>query len=1098
MANYELVFPALVQHVKLNDKPHFRLRPLFVPFPQVTHQRYQSAISQLKKEVQHSFKYFKLDRNLAPQLQWFMLRPGITTERMSLEFKLGKYLIDGTFTVFRFTLNGLNISFLPDIDNTLLIEKGTTAADRREQVAKAIKAYLKTEREEMEDDFDPRQYYSGQKDFLTDISVKIQINHRENKFEVDKDDNLFAHLFMPQEFDGAYEIQRVAYDLTEKYPDELNRAYLREEAAEQIRQLIFSGVNTPLVILGKEGVGRHTLLHEVAYRHVRERSGADKTYGSMWLLDPTRVIAGMSIVGMWQKRFEAIIQHLMKPAGKGATSHILIVDNPVALLRIGTSANNHLTLSDVLKPYLEQRRLQLIIIANTQEWGVFQEKDRSLAELFQVHRVLEPDIPQATNMILEQRKQLEDRHQVTISISAVQQLLDIQRNYLSQKALPGAITRYLEQLAVKYREGQIDAYQVRNDFQTSSGLQAHIFDNAYTFDADEVRKVIRGALIGQDSAVEALAQVVHLYKAKLNNPERPVSSLLFIGPTGVGKTQAAKVLADYLLGGEKHLLRFDMNEYVDYGAAQRLIGDYYNPDGQLTGKVRYQPFSIILFDEIEKAHPNIRDLLLQVLDDGRLTDSMGRTVDFTNSIIIMTSNLGADAIGRDLQLGKSDASEADIYQREMKKHFRPEFINRIDKTVVFRKLGRPEIRGIARLQIRTLLKRDGFIRRTTILNIQKEALQWVADRGYDARMGGRALKRQIEQDLTYLSAQQLLHVQHEGPIILNISLEDDQLRPDIKPLEFAQPQPVSFMQRIPEDQQGGPFYRKLGRQIDQLRDEISQYEAGLPDDFEKDWRYYQFKTQLDVIKQDISTIRIAYSDRYYREALGTPLRLKHTAVSPWREDEKSSSDIGGIKAKLFQEAALKELSDAYRFAPNKFDNLQSEFIDKYLNVALLRIFGDAFLEDRYEVCTLTIQSLIVDQGKAETEYLLTLYQNLFEHLDLPWQEDKKNGSITVEGYGMSDLISSETGIHLFYVAHRNPLPIRVQLHTLALNQPEEGRPSGKNVRPDHTYTVVRIYDGNKSMTDLRSRFTNAVSMTPQEFKLLLYAGLPEEQRPGLL
>ena len=1096
MAHYELVFPALVQHIKLNGKPHFRLRPLFVPYPQVTHQRYQSAISQLKKEVQHSFKYFKLDRQLAPQLQWFMLRPEITTERMPLEFKLGKHYINGSFTVFRFALNGLPVAFLPDINNTLLIEKGSTSAERREQITKAIKAYLRQERDDLEEEFDPSQYYTGHKDFLTDISAKIRIQHRENKFSEHKQDDLFAHLFMPQEFDGSHEITRVAYDLTEKYPDELNRAYFRDEAVEQIQQLIFSGVNTPLVLLGKPGVGRHTLLHEIAYRYVAQRSETDQAYGSMWLLDPTRVIAGMSIVGMWQKRFEAIIRYLMKPVGKKDTAHILIVDNPVAFLRIGTSASNRLTLSDVLKPYLEQRRLQLILIANPQEWGVFQEKDRSLAELFQVHRVEEPDVAQATHMILEQRKHLEDRHQVTISISAIQQLLDIQRNYLSRQALPGGITKYLEQLAVKYREGQIDAYQVRNDFQASSGLQAHIFDNSYTFQTDEVRREIRAYLIGQEAAVEALAQVVHLYKAKLNAPERPVSSLLFIGPTGVGKTQAAKVLANYLLGGEKQLLRFDMNEYVDPGAAQRLIGDYYNPDGQLTGKVRYQPFSIILFDEIEKAHPNIRDLLLQVLDDGRLTDSMGRTVDFTNSIIIMTSNLGAEAIGRDMQLGKTDASEADIYEREMKKYFRPEFINRIDKTVVFRKLGRREIQGIARLQIRALLQRDGFIRRTTILNIQQKALQWVADRGYDARMGGRALKRQIEQDLTFLSAQQLLHVQHEGPIILNISLKDDQLQPDIKPLKFARPQPVSFMQRIPDDQRGGPFYRKLGRVINQLREDIAEYEAGLPDDFVKDWRYYQFKTQLDVVKQDISTISIAYSDRYFREALATPLRLKQTAISPWRDDEKSSGDLGGMKARLFQEAALKELSDAYRFAPNEFDNLRSEFIDKYLNVALIHLFGDAFLEDRYEICTLTIQSLIADQGQAEIEYLQKLYRILFEHLDLSWQEEKDAGHLVVEGYGISDLMQAEAGIHLFYIAHRNPLPIRVQVRTQRLHGPV--LPSGKNHLPDHTYTVVRIYDGNKSMTDLRSRFTNAVNLTPQEFKLLLYAGLPEERRPQLL
>ncbi len=235
-----------------------------------------------------------------------------------------------------------------------------------------------------------------------------------------------------------------------------------------------------------------------------------------------------------------------------------------------------------------------------------------------------------------------------------------------------------------------------------------------------------GELIGQQEAIEALSDFVHLIKAKLCDPGKPLGSLFFIGPTGVGKTHAAKVLCEYIMGDEKQLMRFDMNEYVDEWALQRLIGDKDQPEGLLTGKVRYQPFGVLLFDEIEKAHPLIHDLLLQVLYDGRLTDSLGQTTDFTNTIIIMTSNLGAEKVASQLGFEIKGKDDSSIYRSAIEDFFRPEFVNRIDKIIAFQPLQKDQIRSIARLQIKELLQRDGFLRRNTILNISHEALGWVA------------------------------------------------------------------------------------------------------------------------------------------------------------------------------------------------------------------------------------------------------------------------------------------------------------------------------------------------------------------------------------
>ena len=265
--------------------------------------------------------------------------------------------------------------------------------------------------------------------------------------------------------------------------------------------------------------------------------------------------------------------------------------------------------------------------------------------------------------------------------------------------------KILRQLAIKHKFGVVDADEVRTEFQEFSGMHQDIFDENYTFEENEVHDKIAANLVGQKAAVESLTNVIEIVKAKLNNPDKPLSSFMFIGPTGVGKTQAAKVLTEYLMGDVDSMIRFDMNEYIDAGAVQRLTGDYYNPEGQLTGKVRYRPFGVLLLDEIEKAHPKVHDLLLQVLDDGRLTDSLGRTVDFTNMIIIMTSNVGARQASMRLGFKTSERDETAVYRKAVENKFRPEFINRIDKVIVFNPLDKNAIKKIVKLQLETLSER---------------------------------------------------------------------------------------------------------------------------------------------------------------------------------------------------------------------------------------------------------------------------------------------------------------------------------------------------------------------------------------------------------
>ena len=242
----------------------------------------------------------------------------------------------------------------------------------------------------------------------------------------------------------------------------------------------------------------------------------EELYAKVWKIDPTRIISGMSIVGWWQRRFEAILNFVIEK--KEGEHDKLLIDNIIAMIRIGKSASNNMTLSDVLKPYLEKRLLQLILIATPEEWKILQEKERRFSDLFQVIRIQEPDLKTASDMVLQQRKNLELQQGCEFTIQGIHQLLYIQRNYLKNKALPGSVLNLMNQLASKYRYQIIDAPEVKEAFEAYSGLKENIFDNTQVFEKDAIKNQINHNLIGQPNAVDTLTDVIHLVKAKLNDP----------------------------------------------------------------------------------------------------------------------------------------------------------------------------------------------------------------------------------------------------------------------------------------------------------------------------------------------------------------------------------------------------------------------------------------------------------------------------------------------------------------------------------------------------------------------------------------------------
>lgn len=1081
-----------IQLLVLPKDKKFHISPLFTGQPAIVADQLDQGIRALKKEIKYYLStYYTFSRHNADLLLWLLFNPDTKIDSDSIFVRLPRPHTDSYFIVnyVLYEMRGFTFAVLPAFDFYQFMVKDDLSLE--EQLSNVVSELFKIHINGLDrkETFDIEGFTLPNKTFTHSIEMNLNIQLSDFSFHQEQRNNFFDLMQDSREFDGAVEIHKIGRELNELYPEEINRAYQRDELADRLRHQIFNGTRTPIVLVGKRGVGKKTLVHEALYRYLKQFHSvrSDRSSQKIYHINPNRVIAGMSVIGWWTRRFTKIVDYASERfeeenenwrREKELSDHLLF-DNPVALLRIGQTSKSNLTLQNVLIPYLEKRAVGVIILATPEEWQVVQEKSRRFADLFQIIRIPEMKYKESVLTVIEQRRNLEREHFCKIQISAIEQVFTLQRNFLYRQALPGSVMKILNQLASRYRNGTVDLEEVRENFQQFSGLRQNIFDEDEELEANEVEDFITQQLVGQPAAVKALAATIHQIKAKLHNPRKPFGSFMFIGPTGVGKTQAAKVLAQYLTGSEDQLLRFDMNEFLGPDAVDRLIGSYGQPEGLLTGKVRYQPFGIILLDEIEKAHPSVPDLLLQVLDDGRLTDSLGRTVDFTNTIIIMTSNVGARDVSTQLGFDTSNRSDRAIYESALKKQFRPEFINRIDQVVIFDPLTFDHILNIARLQIEELLSRDGFVRRTTILNVSKDALNWVARRGFDSKMGGRALKRQIERDLTMLSAEQLLATQGDLPILFEIDVDNvnNQLVPTIEVLSFADAA-KNKLPDLPEFGKGRAFLRKKLAVLEKLEREInrmSEEEDDKPlvisasdDPKALDWEFYNFKNNLAALKEEINTLVLGYNNNYYRPEKTQNYRFKR-AIFPTDEEGVI------IENHLLDKDSLAQITENYRYALPAYDNMAAELLAAHIDVSVMSKAASYFISGKSDTLHLSLASLIDENGKDEMDFLLKQYGNVFQKLGLGFKSNEKEHSIKVSGYGIADLLKSEAGYSLFYQSHKNPIPIVTNIQIEDLKKDAQPKPE----------KVLRIFDLQRTMTDLRTGLTNVAQLNTEEFLVLI-------------
>ncbi|HKG59698.1 MAG TPA: AAA family ATPase [Pyrinomonadaceae bacterium] len=556
-------------------------------------------------------------------------------------------------------------------------------------------------------------------------------------------------------------LEQTAVDLTTQ---KLSPAFEVDQVVENLAEALVGQSASSVLLVGKAGVGKTAVVHELVRR--RGRFGLGTT--PFWSTSGARLVAGMTGYGMWQERCDSLWQEAEK------TNAIVHLGNLVELVDTGKSEHNTQGLASFFRQRFARRQALAILECTPEQLSVVEREDPGTVKVLRQLMIEEPSIeagrkilkrfaselPREDAVSKSKKKQRLQTHRVTSPITdpALELLDQLHRRFAGYSAYPSRPLRFLRGLLESHAQrepDQIGTREVIEAFAAETGLPLFLLDDHVLFDTDNTAKWFEKRIIGQSAAVRLIVDLLATVKAGLTRPRRPIASLLFAGPTGVGKTEMAKSLARFFFGDENRMARFDMSEYADALAVTHLVGGVTGNEGTLTARIREQPFSVVLFDEFEKAHQSFFDLLLQTLGDGRMTDGRGRVADFTNSIVVMTSNLGAAKFRRpragfdaaDQGLSDSDRAAQRHFTRAVREFLRPEIFNRIDYIVPFLPLDRKTVEQIAVRELKLVEHRDGLLRRGVALRTSPQALEVLARRGYDAHYGARPLKRLIEREL---------------------------------------------------------------------------------------------------------------------------------------------------------------------------------------------------------------------------------------------------------------------------------------------------------------------------------------------------------------
>ncbi|MBM7542885.1 ATP-dependent protease ATP-binding subunit ClpC [Amphibacillus cookii] len=598
----------------------------------------------------------------------------------------------------------------------------------------------------------------------------------------------------------------------------------REKEIERVIQVLSRRTKNNPVLIGEPGVGKTAVAEGLAQQIVNNEVPETLRDKRVMTLDMGTVVAGTKYRGEFEDRLKKVMEEIRQ-----AGNIILFIDELHTLIGAG-GAEGAIDASNILKPSLARGELQCIGATTLDEYRKYIEKDAALERRFQPIQVDEPTLEESIQILQGLRDRYEAHHRVTITDEAIEAAVNLSSRYITDRFLPDKAIDLIDEAASKVRlrsytappnlkeleqnlgevkkekdaavqsqefekaaslrdkeqklrkelestkeqwkekQGQEDSEVIVEDIATVVSTWTGVPVSSLTKDEStrllNLENVLHNRVIGQEEAVDAVAKAIRRARAGLKDPKRPIGSFIFLGPTGVGKTELARALAESMFGDEDAMIRVDMSEYMEKHTTSRLVGSPpgyvgHEEGGQLTEKVRRKPYSVVLLDEIEKAHPEVFNILLQVLEDGRLTDSKGRLVDFRNTVLIMTSNVGASELKQNKYVGFSLEDEQADYKdmklkvtEELKKAFRPEFLNRIDETIVFHSLEKKHMKDIVTLMLDHLQKR--LSAQGLDFTLSDKAIEKIAEEGFDPEYGARPLRRSIQKNIEDLLSEALL------------------------------------------------------------------------------------------------------------------------------------------------------------------------------------------------------------------------------------------------------------------------------------------------------------------------------------------------------
>jgi ATP-dependent Clp protease ATP-binding subunit ClpC len=628
--------------------------------------------------------------------------------------------------------------------------------------------------------------------------------------------------------------------------DRLDPIVGRDQEIERVSQILSRRKKNNPVLIGEPGVGKSAITEGLALRIVQKKVSRVLFNKRIVALDLAALVAGTKYRGQFEERMKAILNEL-----ENTNDVILFIDEIHTIVGAG-GASGSLDAANMFKPALARGELQCIGATTLDEYRQYIEKDGALERRFQIVMVNPPTADETLEILTNIKDRYEDHHNVYYTPDAIKSCVTLSDRYINDRFLPDKAIDVLDEAGARVHitnikvpkniielEEQIESVKTLKSNAVKSQQYedaANLRDkekklieqlelqkleweedskkNRFTVSEEQVAEVVammtgipvkriarneglrllnmqnelKEKIIGQDNAVYKLTKAIQRTRAGLKNPNRPIGSFIFLGPTGVGKTELAKVLANYLFDADDALIRIDMSEYMEKFNVSRLVGSPpgyvgYEEGGQLTEKVRRKPYSVVLFDEIEKAHKDVNNILLQILDEGYIFDSLGRKIDFRNTIIIITSNIGTKE-AKDFGAGMGFATKSEspedlgknIVEKELKRYFNPEFLNRIDEVIIFNSLSKDDIRQIIKnplMQLESRIKELGFC-----MEVSEEAKEYLVEKGYDPKFGARPLNRAIQKYLEDKIAEELLKsdLKTNDKFRVDVDKETDELK----------------------------------------------------------------------------------------------------------------------------------------------------------------------------------------------------------------------------------------------------------------------------------------------------------------------------------